>query len=76
MTPSAAKHDIDADDARHAVRHALRVVPQDDRDPYRVLVIGADRSGRLLEIVVLEPETNPRIIHAMQLRAGFYRYLD
>jgi hypothetical protein len=39
-------------------------------------VIGADRSGRLLEIVVLQPETDPKIIHAMALRPAFYRYLD
>jgi len=40
-----------------------------------LLVIGVDRAGQLLE-VVLEPETRPRIIHAMLLRASFYRYLD
>ncbi|GAB3600404.1 hypothetical protein GCM10027586_02990 [Kineococcus gypseus] len=76
VTPSAGKHGIGVDDARHAARHALRVVPQDEHDPYRVLVIGVDRAGRLLEVVVLEPETAPRIIHAMLLRASFYRYLD
>jgi len=76
VEPSATKHGITEDDARHAARHALRTVPQDDQDPYRLLVIGVDRAGRLLEIVVLGPETRPRIIHAMLLRASFYRYLD
>ncbi|WP_432497810.1 BrnT family toxin [Kineococcus auxinigenes] len=76
VTPSAGKHDVDEEDARHAARHPLRVIPQDDRDPYRILVIGADRAGRLLEIVILTPETEPKIIHAMQLRPAFYRYLD
>jgi len=76
VTPSASKHGIAEEDARHAARHVLRVVQQDERDPYRELIIGVDRAGRLLEIVVLEPETNPRIIHAMPLRPGFYRYLD
>ena len=74
--PSAAKHGVDPEDARHAARHPLRVVPQDDRDPYRILVIGADRAGRLLEVVILRPETEPQIIHAMPLRPTFYRYLD
>ncbi len=41
----------------------------------RVLVIGADRAGRLLEIVVLDPYDNPVAIHAMPLRRKFYHYL-
>ena len=41
----------------------------------RILVIGADTTGRLLEIVVLDPDEAPVAIHAMPLRAKFYRYL-
>jgi len=44
----------------------------------RLLVIGADRTGRLLEIVVLDPEGTggePVVIHAMPLRRTFYRFL-
>lgn len=47
------------------------VRPSEDR----VLVIGADTAGRLLEIVVLNPEDDPVAIHAMPLRPKFYRYL-
>ena len=49
------------------------MVPGAGRD----LVIGADRTGRLLEIVVLDddPEDEPIVIHAMLLRAKFYPYL-
>ena len=45
--------------------------------PVRDLVIGADRTGRLLEIVVLDddPEDEPIVIHAMLLRPKFYPYL-
>jgi hypothetical protein len=41
-----------------------------------VLVIGPDRVGALLEIVVLDPDTEPVIIHAMPLRSKFYRFLE
>jgi len=41
----------------------------------RVLVIGADRAGQLLEVVVLDPEDEPVAIHAMRLRPKFYDYL-
>jgi hypothetical protein len=40
------------------------------------LYIGADTGGRLLELVVLDPESEePAIMHAMPLRPKFYRYL-
>jgi hypothetical protein len=41
----------------------------------RTMFIGADQSGRLLEIVVVQANTGPRIIHADQLRPKFYDYL-
>jgi hypothetical protein len=40
-----------------------------------MLVIGADSTGRLLEIVVLDPDDDPVVIHAMALRPKFYRFL-
>jgi len=41
----------------------------------RLFVIGADRGGRLLEIVAV-PATDPqRVIHADVLRPKFYDYL-
>jgi hypothetical protein len=73
IADSARKHGIDDEDIQHAIRHPLRVVPGTGRD----LVIGADRSGRLLEVVVLDDDPNdePVVIHAMPLRAKFHRYL-
>lgn len=40
-----------------------------------MLVIGADAAGRLLEVVVLDPDEDPVVIHAMPLRPKLYRYL-
>jgi hypothetical protein len=52
----------------HAIRHPMRVVPGEGRE----LVIAAVRSGRLLEVVVLDddPDEEPIVIHAMSLRPG------
>jgi hypothetical protein len=43
----------------------------------RELIIGADRTGRLLEIVVLDATEHqpPCVIHAMELRRTFYTFL-
>jgi hypothetical protein len=69
----ARKHGVTDEDMRHAVRHAVRGVELDDE---LTLLIGADRAGRLLEVIVAEFETDQaRIIHAMLLRATFYRFL-
>ncbi len=70
IADSARKHGIADVDIVHAVRNAIRVVSQDDRDLY----IGADRSGRLLEVVILGKRT-PVAVHAMVLRRKFYDQL-
>jgi hypothetical protein len=46
-------------------------VSQGDRDLY----IGADRTGRLLEVVVLDDDGQQVAIHAMALRPKFYEHL-
>lgn len=46
-----------------------------DSDPPRVLGIGPDRAGNLLEIIWLEFETTSIVIHAMGLRPTFYEML-
>jgi hypothetical protein len=73
IAESARKHGVRDEDINHAVRNPLRVIAGEGRD----LVIGADRSGRLLEVVVLDddPEEDPVIIHAMELRPKFRHYL-
>jgi hypothetical protein len=71
VADSARKHGVSDDDMHHAVALAVRQGSAD-----RVPVIGPDRVGALLEIVVLDPDTEPVIIHAMPLRAKFYRFLE
>lgn len=71
IVPAARKHGLDDLDIEHAVRNAIRVISQGDRDFY----IGADRTGRLLEVVVLDDDGEPVAIHAMALRPKFYEQL-
>lgn len=73
IADNARKHGITDADIEHAVRNPLRSIAGDGR----VLIIAGDRSGRLLEVVVLDddPEEEPVIIHAMPLRTKFHHYL-
>jgi len=70
---SARKHGIADEDMHHAVRNPIRLIGGDRR----VLVLGPDRSGRLLEVVVLDDDSDdePVIIHAMPARPKFLPYL-
>jgi len=71
ITDSARKHDVTDTDMLHAFAVAVRSIPGED-DTH--LLIGADWSGRFLELIYIDDE-DPRIIHAMPLRQRFYRYL-
>jgi hypothetical protein len=59
----------------HAFRNAVKVVPQEYAGREQFLVIGPARDARLLELIVPDDEPQ-RIIHAMDLRPKFYRYLE
>jgi urease accessory protein UreE len=71
IADDARKHGVVDLDTEHAVRNAIRVLNQGDRDLY----IGADRAGRLLEVVVFDDDGEPVAIHAMALRPKFYEHL-
>jgi len=73
IADSARKHGVLDEDMLHALRNPLRVVDGSGRE----LIIGADRTGRLLEVVVLDddPAEEPVVIHAMSLRPKFHNYL-
>jgi hypothetical protein len=73
IADSARKHGVLDEDIQHAIRNPIRVVAGADRD----LVIGADRTGRLLEVVLLDDDADdePIAIHAMPLRPKFHPYL-
>ena len=70
---SSFKHGIDRATIIHALSHSVVVVDLDaDGDPPRVLAIGPDPAGNLLEIIWLElAEDRTLVIHAMPLRAAF-----
>lgn len=72
---SARKHGVADEDSVHAVDHALAVEDAGE-DPDRWLVIGPDRAGNLLEVVVLSTiEGSQLAIHAMPMRPKFRRLL-
>jgi hypothetical protein len=73
---SARRHGIADDDMLHAVAHAL-AVEDIGEDPDRWLVIGPNRAGNLLEVVVLiTAELTQLVIHAMPMRSAYRRFLE
>lgn len=74
---SARRHGIADEDIRHATEHPLVVVDLDaDGDPPKLLAIGPDRVGNVLEVIVLDLADDRLLaIHAMRLRATFYDLL-
>jgi uncharacterized DUF497 family protein len=59
MHPSARKHGITDATIQHALDHAIVVADlEPDADPPRVLAIGPDEAGNLLEIIWLDRLTN------------------
>jgi hypothetical protein len=73
---SAFKHGIDEVGTRHALDHAVTVVElEPESDPPKVLAIGPDPAGNLLEVIWLELDDAELVIHAMPLRSAFYDLL-
>jgi hypothetical protein len=50
-------------------------VEQVGEDPVRWLVLGPDRAGNLLELVVMDRPAGPAVIHAMPMRSQYRRLL-
>lgn len=70
---SARKHGIDALDIVHATEHALAIGEQDDG---KVLYLGPDRAGNLLEVTsVLKDDETEIVIHAMPMRRAYESFL-
>jgi len=67
---SALRHGVRDEDIQHAVRNSL-FVEEIDEDPTRYLVLGPDRAGNLLELVVLDRPQGPAAMHAMTMRAKY-----
>ena len=71
---SASRHGILTGDIEHVLRNAVVVEALDD-DPIRYLVLGPDRAGNFLELVVLDRPQGPAVIHAMTMRAKYQHLL-
>ncbi len=71
---SALRHGIPGEDILHAINHAITVDEVGD-DPVRWLVLGPDRAGNLLELVVMDRPAGPAVIHAMPMRTQYRRLL-
>lgn len=70
---SARKHGVADDDMRHAIEHALAVGEGDDS---KVLYLGPDRGGNLLEVVsVARDDGTEVVIHAMAMRPKYEPFL-
>ena len=74
---SANRHGVSDAAIHHALDHALAVIDLDpDADPPKVLAIGPDHAGNLLEIIWLDLADDINlVIHAMPLRPAFYDLL-
>jgi hypothetical protein len=72
--PSARWHGVHDEDIKHAHRQAVAWVELGE-DPPRYLVVGPDRSGNLLEVVVILVDAGVLAIHAMPLRPSTQREL-
>ena len=70
---SARRHGIADADILHAVEHALAVGEQDDG---KVLYLGPDRAGNMLEVVAVAREDGTEVvIHAMRMRPKYEPFL-
>jgi hypothetical protein len=74
---TAHNHGIDAAAIVHAISNAITVIDLEPAaDPPKVLAIGPDYAGNLLEIIWLElADRAELVIHAMPLRPTFYELL-
>lgn len=61
-----------AEDIRHALHLPMALLDGEDG---QTLVLGADRAGRMVELVVMDAYgENARVVHAMAMRPKFRRY--
>ncbi len=54
----------------HAVRNAV-IVEEIATDPIRYLVLGLDRAGNLLEVVIMDRPQGPAVIHSMPMQPKY-----
>jgi len=66
----ALRHGIAGKDILHAINHAI-TVEEVGEDPLHWLVLGPDRAGNLLELVVMDRPAGPAVVHAMPMRTQY-----
>ena len=69
IRPAARRHGISDADILHAYRNAFDAYEFDDA----AMIIGGDRSGRPLELMVRTRGSAPEVFHAMPARPRFLR---
>lgn len=70
---SARKHGVADADIAHAIQQALAAGEQDDG---KVLYLGPDRTGNILEVVsVVRDDGSEIVIHAMRMRSKYEPFL-
>lgn len=72
ISGSARKHGVTDAAIIHAYEHAIRIREYEFEGEERILIIGPDPSGALLELIAIPAGTPNRIIHADRLRPKFY----
>jgi len=73
---AARKHGVADADIFHAIDHALAIEDAGE-DPDRWLVLGPDRAGNLLEVVVLITSEGEQLaIHTMLMRPKYRELLE
>jgi hypothetical protein len=75
ILPTALKHGFSDEDIRHAWDNAIRLVEFGYDGEDRLLVIGPDPHGTMLELVAVPCAAPARIIHCDRLRPQRYDYL-
>jgi len=70
---SAFKHGVAKADIEHVLKHAIRIIDQDDGS---LLYLGAGSNGELLEVVTYpRPDGSELAVHAMKMRPGYANLL-
>ncbi len=72
IADSARKHGVSDASILHAWENAIKLAEFEYDGEERLLVIGPDPSGNLMELVAVPVAGPTRIIHADRLRPKFY----
>ncbi|WP_249019309.1 hypothetical protein [Conexibacter sp. S30A1] len=78
---SATKHRVSRARSEHAIRNAVAIIDQPapadsaSRDD-RIVFLGPDRDGTMLEVMAVETEAGLLVIHAMLIRRKYLDHLE